>query len=48
MSPSAKDHRLRAPEGKRTLTEKVLSMIGSVYPNFRKMIIHMEAGAPKA
>lgn len=72
MSLSAKDDRLRAPEGKRTmtvsthsspdhwqtkqdydaykekLTEKMLSMIESVYPNFHKMIVHMEAGAPKA
>ncbi|MEM1502642.1 hypothetical protein RG959_04405 [Domibacillus sp. 8LH] len=72
MSLSAKDDRLRAPEGKRTmtvsthsspghwqtkqdydaykeeLTEKMLAMIESVYPNFRKMIIHMETGAPKA
>ncbi|WP_231584184.1 FAD-dependent oxidoreductase [Domibacillus indicus] len=72
MSVSAPDDRLRAPEGKRTmtvsthsspdcwsskkqydaykpaLTEKMLSLIETVYPNFRKAILAAETGAPKA
>ncbi|OES44788.1 FAD-dependent oxidoreductase [Domibacillus iocasae] len=72
MSISAPDDRLRATEGKRTmtvsthsspdhwstkeqydsykdrLTEKMLSMIETVYPDFRKAVMVMETGAPKA
>lgn len=72
MSISAKDDRLRAAAGKRTmtvsthsapehwqskeqydaykteLTEKMLSLIETVYPDFRQSILAMETGAPKA